>query len=214
MKLYLNENHQAFLLVAAMLGSVGFLLYAGYLERQLHPSGGAYAMSAAGKYAYAALAFSTAINLAWLTHRRMQRIERAQTWHIEAVNFHIKSLHEDMRNIAEHTHDVILDLPEHDDNAEIVETVETPLPTDRSAKVGEKPSSHWPWGNHHTATLGHLEVAAKRFWALYDPDDIGTAPTNDMVAAWLQDERGISKEKARAIASMLRPDGLPTGPRR
>ena len=73
---------------------------------------------------------------------------------------------------------------------------------------------HWPWGNHHTETLGHLEAAAQRFWRLYDPGDISTAPTNDMVATWLQNERGISKEKARAIASMLRPDGLPTGPRR
>ena len=72
----------------------------------------------------------------------------------------------------------------------------------------------WPWGNHHTEYLGHLEAAARRYWVLYEPSDPTTAPTNDTVSEWLQTEHGISKEKARAIASMLRPDGLPTGPRR
>ena len=75
-------------------------------------------------------------------------------------------------------------------------------------------NSHWPWGDHHTETLGFLEEAANRYWKLYDPADPTTAPTNDMVATWLKDVKGISGEKARAIASMLRPDGLPTGPRR
>lgn len=71
----------------------------------------------------------------------------------------------------------------------------------------------WPWGNHHTVLLGHLDAAAKRFWLLYDPADRTTAPTNEMVADWLQSERGVSKDKARAIASILRADGLPMGPR-
>jgi hypothetical protein len=74
--------------------------------------------------------------------------------------------------------------------------------------------THWPWGTHHTAALGDLEEAAKRFWALYDPADPSTAPTNEMVAGWLRDERGVSKEKAAAIASILRADGLRPGPRR
>lgn len=72
----------------------------------------------------------------------------------------------------------------------------------------------WPWGSHHTEYLGHLEAAARKWWVLYDPSDPTTAPTNDMVSDWLQSERKLSREKARAIASMLRPDGLPTGPRR
>ncbi|WCM86681.1 hypothetical protein [Acidovorax sp. NCPPB 3576] len=72
----------------------------------------------------------------------------------------------------------------------------------------------WPWGNHHTEALGHLEAAAKRFWTdLYDPSDPSTAPTNDMVERWLITERGVSKQKAAAIASILRLDGLRTGPR-
>lgn len=72
----------------------------------------------------------------------------------------------------------------------------------------------WPWGNHHTDTLGHLEAAARKWWVLYDPSDLTTAPTNEMVIEWLRSERNVSREKARAIASMLRPDGLPTGPRK
>ncbi|WP_202950187.1 hypothetical protein [Acidovorax sp. KKS102] len=72
----------------------------------------------------------------------------------------------------------------------------------------------WPWGSHHTDALGHLEAAANRFWTLYDPMDPSTAPTNEMVAGWLRDERRVSREKANAIASILRADGLKTGPRR
>lgn len=78
----------------------------------------------------------------------------------------------------------------------------------------ERSVNKWPWGEHHTDALGHLEAAANRFWVLYDPADPTTAPTNEMVAEWLRDERKVSKEKAYAIASILRADGLKTGPRR
>lgn len=71
----------------------------------------------------------------------------------------------------------------------------------------------WPWGGHHTQQLGHLEAAANKWWKLYDPSDITTAPTNEMVAEWLMQERGVAKDKARAIASILRADGLPAGRR-
>ncbi|MDR7149235.1 hypothetical protein J2W49_001184 [Hydrogenophaga palleronii] len=74
-------------------------------------------------------------------------------------------------------------------------------------------TQHWPWGGHHTAQLAHLEAAAHRFWTLYDPSDTSTAPTNEMVADWLMQERGVAKDKARAIASILRADGLPAGRR-
>ncbi|NVO05677.1 MAG: hypothetical protein HXX19_06930 [Rhodoferax sp.] len=78
----------------------------------------------------------------------------------------------------------------------------------------EKSATRWPWGNHHTETLGHLEAAAKRFWANYDPADFTTANTNSTVSEWLQSDRKVSKTMADSIASMLRPDGLPTGPRK
>lgn len=72
----------------------------------------------------------------------------------------------------------------------------------------------WPWGEHHTEMLGHLDAAASKWWAFYDPTQPDTAPTNEMVSTWLSEERNVSKDKARAIASILRADGLRTGPRR
>lgn len=76
------------------------------------------------------------------------------------------------------------------------------------------PGDKWPWGGHHTEALGNLEAAARRFWSLYDPADPSSAPTNEMVSTWLREERMVSKEKAAAIASILRADGLRMGPRR
>lgn len=78
----------------------------------------------------------------------------------------------------------------------------------------EKVSGHWPWGDHHTELLGHLEAAAKRYWVNYEPTDATTAPTNKEVAEWLMNERKLSQKMAESIASMLRPDGLATGPRK
>lgn len=76
------------------------------------------------------------------------------------------------------------------------------------------PLNRWPWGNHHTEALGHLEAAALRFWVNHDPTEPSTAPTNKEVVAWLQTERKVSKTLAEAMASILRLDGLPTGPRK
>jgi len=82
-------------------------------------------------------------------------------------------------------------------------------------KTGHKPSvARWPWGDHHTEFLGHLEAAAKRYWVKFDPSVPGSAPTNKVVIDWLQTERKLSAAKSEAIASMLRADGLPTGPRK
>jgi len=84
-------------------------------------------------------------------------------------------------------------------------------------KLTEPPSDQataWPWGGHHTEALGHLEAAARRFWKLYNPSEADTAPTNKQVSEWLQKERGLSQKMADSIASILRADGLPTGPRK
>lgn len=75
-------------------------------------------------------------------------------------------------------------------------------------------AGRWPWGAYHTEMLGHLEAAALRFWTGYEPSDATTANTNATVSDWLQTERKVSRTMADAIASMLRPDGLPTGPRK
>jgi hypothetical protein len=80
--------------------------------------------------------------------------------------------------------------------------------------TSERSGSRWPWGDHNTTMLGHLEAAAKRFWSNYDPEDSTTANTNATISDWLQSERKVSKTMANSIASMLRPDDLPPGPRR
>lgn len=71
----------------------------------------------------------------------------------------------------------------------------------------------WPWGDHETELLRHLEAAAKRFWKNYDPTDKTTAPTNERVIKWLE-ERGVARRNAEVMATILRVDGLPTGPRK
>lgn len=76
------------------------------------------------------------------------------------------------------------------------------------------PKGRWPWGDHHTEALGHLQAAALRFWTHYDASDKSTANTNVQVSEWLQKERNVSKTLADSMASILRPDGLPTGPRK
>jgi hypothetical protein len=77
----------------------------------------------------------------------------------------------------------------------------------------EKKPYKWPWGNHNTKDLEHLAAAANRFWTLYDPSDFTTAPTNKVVADWLVTNRGVARERAGYMASILRADGLPDGPR-
>lgn len=75
------------------------------------------------------------------------------------------------------------------------------------------PANKWPWGSYETALLRQLADAAERFWNLYDATDPTTAPTNVQVVEWLE-ARGVSKRNAEVMASIMRADGLPTGPRR
>ena len=82
-------------------------------------------------------------------------------------------------------------------------------------RVDKEVTGHWPWGDHHTELLGHLEAAAKRYYRVnYEPTDATTAPLNTDVSEWLTAERKVSQKMAASIASMLRPDGLATGPRK
>jgi hypothetical protein len=87
---------------------------------------------------------------------------------------------------------------------------------EKSGHVGVS-QERWPWGSHETKSLRNLAAAAREFWSTYDPADKSTAPKNDDVSRWLQDEqRKERRETARmadAIASILRADDLPTGPR-
>jgi hypothetical protein len=74
-------------------------------------------------------------------------------------------------------------------------------------------SREWPWGTYETDLLRHLALAANRFWRNYDPTDASTAPTNKEVINWLV-ENGVANRTAEIIATILRADGLPTGPRK
>ena len=91
--------------------------------------------------------------------------------------------------------------------------------TDSASGAGSQSNNEnsfrrWPWGRHETELLRHLEAAARKWWANYDPDDPTTAPTNEKVVEWLQKERGVSSDRtANAIAKILRADNLPPGRR-
>lgn len=66
---------------------------------------------------------------------------------------------------------------------------------------------------HKTKLLGELEAAKDKFWTLYDPEDPTTAPTNKQIVEFLRG-RGVSTRSAEAIATILRADDLPSGPRK
>ncbi|WAW09751.1 hypothetical protein NB640_11060 [Oxalobacter vibrioformis] len=70
----------------------------------------------------------------------------------------------------------------------------------------------WPWGDYETDLLRRLEQAARNFWTTYDPEDPSTAPTNKQVEDWLK-EQGVADRTAEIMATILRADGLRTGPR-
>lgn len=71
----------------------------------------------------------------------------------------------------------------------------------------------WPWGDYETELLRKLATAADRLWKRYDPTDNTTAPTNQQVFEWLK-QQGVAKRTAEVMATILRADGLPTGPRK
>lgn len=83
--------------------------------------------------------------------------------------------------------------------------------------AGGKPNDPTPtgarWPRHETKNLNALRLAAVKFWTNYDPQDPGTAPTNDTVVEWLKNEHGVSTSTAEAMATILRADGLKSGPR-
>ena len=109
------------------------------------------------------------------------------------------------------------------DNARLVEQVAelqrqlqeaTAAPQQAPQPEASAPGKRWPWGDHHTDALGHLEAAGLRHWQWFDPSDHSTAPTNETVIGWLKSERKVSDNLARAMATILRADKLPHGPRR
>jgi hypothetical protein len=75
------------------------------------------------------------------------------------------------------------------------------------------PKSNWPWGSFDTDLLRLLAEAATKFWKLYDPSDPSTAPTKKDVCSWLTSQ-GVAARTAEVMATILRANGLPPGPRK
>ncbi|MCD6704913.1 MAG: hypothetical protein LT080_00465 [Thiobacillus sp.] len=75
------------------------------------------------------------------------------------------------------------------------------------------PVTGWPWGRHETELLRKLARAADLFWKNYQPGQPSTAPTNEQVIEWLTDQK-VARRTAEIMATILRADGLPTGPRK
>ena len=87
------------------------------------------------------------------------------------------------------------------------------LPHNIPNRATPQPTTKWPWGDYETKLLLELAAAADKFWKNYDPADLTTAPTNKQVKDWLK-ARSVAQRTADVIASILRADGLPTGPRK
>lgn len=71
----------------------------------------------------------------------------------------------------------------------------------------------WPWGRYETDLLKKMARAVDLFWKNYDSTDPTSAPTNQQVIAWLVKQK-VAKRTAEIMATILRADGLPTGPRK
>lgn len=98
-------------------------------------------------------------------------------------------------------------------SSEAIDSKSAPIVVSTQNSTSPELVNPWPWGSHETDLLRKLADAAERFWKLYDPSDKSTAPTNSEVAKWLA-EKGVSNNIAQAIATILRADDLPTGPRK
>jgi hypothetical protein len=71
----------------------------------------------------------------------------------------------------------------------------------------------WPWGKHSTKSLEALAEAGQKFWSTFNPNIPSTAPRNEDVIAWLIKSHGLGEKRAYYIASILRAENVPDGPR-
>jgi hypothetical protein len=90
-----------------------------------------------------------------------------------------------------------------------------PLPEGFPSPTAAQAITHagWPWGRYETELLRSLASVAEALWKRYDPTDPSSAPTNQQVIDWLM-ARKVNETNAKAIATILRADGLPMGPRK
>lgn len=87
------------------------------------------------------------------------------------------------------------------------------IPHNIPTRVAPQPTTKWPWGDYETDLLRRLASAAEEWWSTYDPASPATAPTNQEVKDWLIGQ-GVSDRVAENMATILRADGLKTGPRK
>lgn len=75
----------------------------------------------------------------------------------------------------------------------------------------EMPSSNhvWPWGKYETKLLATLALAVDQFWKDFEPGN-PNSPKKWEVVDWLMTHGVPSENIAKAIATIIRPDGLPT----
>ena len=85
-------------------------------------------------------------------------------------------------------------------------------PENKATSAEVTPTSKWPWGNHETELLRHLDAAGAIWKTKYDPKFPATAPTNDDIERFLE-QRGVSVRVRQVMAQILRADGLRSGPR-
>lgn len=125
-------------------------------------------------------------------------------------------LREDAVSIAQNLWELFLpnDKKVADDFRALVETTAKSESGGQVNGVGAgAEQADWPWGSHETKLLRDLAAATQRWWVNVDPMDNTTAHTNEEVANWLVKERGVSPRMAQSMATILRADGLPPGPR-
>ena len=106
-----------------------------------------------------------------------------------------------------------LTMEEKDTNTNTNTNTEAEAEAEAKTVISES-AGKWPWGNHQTAVLEHLEAAANEFWVKYQVSkDIKDAPKNDTVVEWLVATYKQSNSMANSIATMLRPQEIRTGPK-
>lgn len=124
-----------------------------------------------------------------------------------AVGFRLRSF----RKWAEETYKWTFPVDFPKDPPETVIPLTLPHPVRAPVNDPAPTKGTWPWGDYETPQLGRLAAAAKHFWAAgHDP---GSAPRKAQVVAWLR-QNGSTKGEAEAIAQILRPVGIPPGPRK
>lgn len=72
----------------------------------------------------------------------------------------------------------------------------------------------WPWGSYTTESLEQLAAAVQRFWVNYDPEQPDTAATSEKICEWFRSNYGLADSRAEVMASIIRADGLKTGPKK